>query len=118
MPTTRRRRRRPPLPKDYQGIPLSEQLRWIGGWVLIEGEFEVVKGEAPPLAWPDWSTWASTYERCRDDFLAGLRHSDRVPGAEALYEAYQAGGDDGAAAAEAELRQREIENDPRRLLLA
>ena len=98
MPTTRRRRRRHPLPTDWGAIGLGERLRW--GLGIISMEF-----------WDSWQEWARCYQACREPFLAWYaeRPTGHPPYSELLFEAYQKGLDPADVAIDQG-------PDPRRLL--
>jgi len=82
MPSTRRRRRRHPLPTDWGAIGLAERTRWSLGIISLE-------------FWGSWEEWAACYGVCRPAFLAWYneRPKDHEPYSELLFAAYQKGTD-------------------------
>jgi hypothetical protein len=110
-----------PLPKDFSAIGIGERLRWLGGRVVVSGSYTPAlgtEGGSSVVVWPSWAAWAETYRVCREAFLehCGSRHPHRTPGSELLFAAFKSGGDSAAAKAQAQLRDQEDANDPRRLV--
>lgn len=102
-------------PNQFANISRGELVRWSIGQILIEGDyFPGVDPDPNVTVWPDWSTWAKTYQRCRREFLDSRRQQSE-PVSERLFAVLRADGDINA---ELELiRLENIESDPRKVLL-
>lgn len=108
--------RKPKPQRQHKGlndISKLERVYWSVSGPLIRSAVDnpARLTRAGLTVWPDWATWADTYQDVREAFLR-TRRSGQTPAAEILYQAWLAGGD--IAAARAEIARET--NDPRTYL--